>query len=132
MEITQTYQATLLALGVLAVIMLCQVVVSDLVGIKLKHVPGAQIPTDHDSFLFRVSRTVANTNESVSIFVIAVFFCIFSNASPTFTANAAWGFVIARFLYALFYYSNLKILRSVSFAFSLLAVLALLVIGFKA
>ncbi len=129
MDIVQTYTHTISALGAMALLMFVQLLVADVVGIKSKHVPGSLVNTGHCDLLFRASRTVANTNESIAILVLATVFCIFSNASPTYTAYAVWGFVLARALYALFYYTNLQILRSVIFGISLLCLAALLVIG---
>ncbi|MBL4672976.1 MAG: MAPEG family protein [Arenicella sp.] len=123
------YESTILALGSMALLMLVQLLIADVVSIKFKHLPGSSVPTDHNSLLFRSTRTAANTNESIAIFVLAILFCIFSNASPNFTAYAAWGFVGARLTYAGFYYSNRPLLRSLTFVISLLFLLALLLIG---
>ncbi len=129
MEMTQLYESTILALGAMALLMFAQLIFADMVGIKSKHPPGGLVPTDHKNLLFRATRTVANTNESVVIFVLAAFFCILSSASPNFTAYGSWGFVAARLLYAVCYYNNLQVLRSVIFGISLLFILALLLIG---
>ena len=129
MESIQTYEHTIFALGAMAVLMLLQVIVSDIIGVVTKHTPGATLKTDHNNLLFRTSRTVANTGDSVSIFLLATLFCIFSHASPTYTSYAAWGFVSIRTLYALFYYFNFQILRSVMFGLSLLTLAALLIVG---
>lgn len=123
------YESTFMALGAMALLMFVQLVFADLVGIKFKHLPGAAIPADHGKLLFRAARTVANTNESIAIFVLAVLFCIFSEAAANHTAYAAWAFVSARLLYALCYYGNVQLLRSVVFGISLLCLLALVVIG---
>lgn len=72
MDLTQTYSMTIAALGSVAVLMLCQLLIADVVGLRTKHVPGSQVPTDHDNLLFRASRVVANTNESIAIFILAV------------------------------------------------------------
>lgn len=130
MELVQSYSITIVALGSLAALMLCQLLVADVVGIRLKHVPGSQVPSDHENPLFRASRVVANTNESVAIFVLAVFFCILSEAAANTTGYAAWAFVMARFLYAVCYYSNWQLARSVVFALSLVSLAALLANGF--
>ena len=129
MEIIQMYESTILALGAMTLLMFIQLVFADLVGMKSKHRPGNSVSADHKSLLFRSTRTVANTNESIAIFLLAVLFCIFSNATPSSTAYASWGFVATRFVYAGFYYTNLQLLRSLTFAMSLLCLLALLVIG---
>lgn len=129
MALTETYEHTILALGALALLMFCQLIIVDLVGIKQKHLPGASIEADHSSFLFRSSRAVANINESIGVFILLVLFCILSGASPQYTSYAAWGYVTARFFYTLCYYFNFQILRSICFSLSLFALLALFLIG---
>lgn len=129
MDIAQTYSLTILALGAIALLMLVQIIIADAIGIKSRHTPGASIRADHSDLLFRSSRTVANTNESIAIFVLAALFCIYSNASPAYSAYAAWSFFTARALYALFYYLNLQTLRSVTFGVSLICLAAMLVVG---
>ena len=129
MDLAQTYPMTVAALGALAVLMFCQLLVADVVGLRSKHIPGSPVPADHDNPLFRTSRTVTNTNESIAIFILAILFCMLSGAPAGTTAYAAWAFVIARFLYAVCYYSNLQLLRSTMFGISLIALAALLVIG---
>ena len=126
----QIYELTIYAIGALALLLLFQLLVADVVGILSKHTPGSTIAGGHSDLLFRVSRTVANSNESIAIFVLAALFCILSGASPTYTAYGAWGFVLSRVLYAIFYYSNLQILRSTIFGISLLCLLGLLLTGF--
>lgn len=116
----------------MALLMFVQIIVADVVGIRSKHTPGASVVTDHDDFLFRVNRTVANTNETIAIFILATIFCVLSSASPIYTCCAAWSFVLARVVYAVFYYSNLRLLRSLTFAVSMLALASLLVIGIAA
>ena len=117
------------ALGGMALLMLIQILVVDVLGIFSKHVPGAPVDADHDSLFFRAVRTVANTNESIAVFILAVLFCVLAEASPLYTAYAAWGFFASRISYAVCYYSNLKLLRSAVFGISLLFLFALLVIG---
>ena len=129
-DIMQTYEMTIYAIGVLALLLLSQLLVADVVGILSKHTPGSAIGGGHSDLLFRVSRTAANTNESIAIFILATLFCILSGASPTYTAYGAWGFVLSRALYAVFYYSNLQTLRSATFAISLCCLLGLLLTGF--
>ncbi len=129
MDITQTYELTIYALGAMALLMLLQVLIADVVGIKSKHMPGASVATNHDDVLFRATRAVGNTNESIAIFVLAALFCIFSGAAPDYTGYAAWGFVAARALYALCYYGNVQMLRSVAFGISLVFLAGLLGVG---
>ena len=129
MDIITSYTYTVYAIASLASLMLVQLLIADIVGIRLKHIPGSTIPSDHNNFLFRASRVVTNTNETIAIYILAIVVCVFSNASPQITAFISWAFVIARLCYALCYYCNLKILRSVIFGISLLALIALLVTG---
>lgn len=132
MEVAHMYESTIMALGAMALLMFLQLVFADVVGLRSKHTPGGAIPVDHKNILFRSARTVANTNESVSIFLLASIFCILSSASPAFTAYASSGFVISRLVYAIFYYTNMQLWRSVAFGISLLCLLALVAIGFSA
>ena len=131
-EIIGQYSLTVAALGALAVLLIVQLIVADAIGIRNKHVPGAAVPSDHNNLLFRATRTVANTNESFSIFVVALLFALLSLASPTAVGYATWAYVLTRALYAVCYYANLQILRSIVFAFSLLSIVSLIVVGFRA
>jgi uncharacterized MAPEG superfamily protein len=132
MDILQAYQSTISAMGAMSLLLFCQLLVADAVGIRSGHTPGATVGTDHDKLLFRVTRTVANSNESIAVFILAVLFCIFAKASPQYTAYAAWGFVVSRAAYALCYYFNIKLLRSVIFGVALICLLSLIVLGFLA
>ena len=132
MEIIDAYKLTVAAIGGMTLLMFVQLLVADFVGIKQKHVPGSAITADHNNLLFRASRTVANTNESVSIFILALAFSVLSSASPETTAYAAWAYVLTRALYALCYYSNLQILRSTCFGLSLIAIVTLFGFGVAA
>ncbi len=125
----EPYFTTLQAAAAMGFLMLIQLIVADVVGIRRKHVPGTPVPADHADVLFRASRTVANTNESIVIFVLLVLYCVFSQASPTLTATAAWVYVGSRLIYAICYYANAQIFRSIIFGVSLLALAALLFVG---
>lgn len=125
-----TYQTTIYAVGALGVGYLIQLIIVDVVGILRGHVPGKPVDAGHSDMLFRVTRTVANTNESAAIFLLAILFCLLSGASPIYTAIGAWGYFGARTVYALCYYSNLKILRSICFGVSLVFLATLLAVGF--
>jgi len=129
MAVVHSYQLTIYAMGAMVLLMLVQVLVADIVGIKFKHIPGSAIESNHANLLFRVSRVVDNTNETIAILVLALMFCILSNASPAYTAYSAWCFVVARFFYALCYYGNVQMMRSIFFVVSLLCLGALLLIG---
>lgn len=132
MALFESFHSTLSALGAMALLMFVQTLVADFAGLRARHIPGAAIPADHDNYFFRVSRAAGNTNETIAIFVLGVLFCILGGASAQYTAVAAWAFVAARGLYALCYYFNLRLLRSIMFGAALLSLLALIVIGFRA
>ena len=124
------YASTVYAIGAMAVVLLVQVVIADVVGIRNRHVPGTAPPETHGSTLFRVSRTIANTNETIAVFLCGVLFCMLIGASATYTAVSAWAYVCARVLYALCYYFNIPMLRSICFGLSLFALAGLLLVGF--
>lgn len=129
MDLAQTYSTTIVALGTLAALLFLQLLIADIIGLRSRHVPGSQVPADHNNRLFRASRTVANTNESIAIFVLAVLFCMLSGASASTTGFFTWAFVIARFFYAVCYYFNWQLPRSIMFGISLVAIAALLITG---
>lgn len=129
MDLTQTYSMTIAALGAMAALMFIQLLIADVIGIRLNHIPGSQVATDHKSILFRVSRTAANTCESIGIFILAVLFCMLSGADPTNTAYTAWAFICARLLYAICYYLNLQLFRSIMFGMALISLASLIVTG---
>jgi uncharacterized MAPEG superfamily protein len=129
MNFFEQFQQLALPVGVIALLMHMQVLVLDVLGLRAKHVPGTPVEANHGSPIFRASRTVANTNETIAVFILALMFCVLAQATPFHTVYAAWGFVVSRILYAICYYSNLKLLRSVVFGISLLFLFALLVIG---
>ncbi len=128
-NLAQLYSSSIAALGVFTLLMLLQILAADVVGIMRKHPPGTPVAADHGNALFRVVRTVANTNESVAVFLGGLLFCVLSSASPQYTAYAAWAYVLARAFYTICYYANLQVLRSIGFGFSLLALAALLIVG---
>lgn len=123
------YAASVAAVGYVAALMLAQLLVADVLGIAGRHVPGTPVRADHADPLFRATRAVANTNESIGVFVCALLFCLWSGAAPDLTAYAAWTYAGARTVYAGFYYANLQTLRSITFGISLLALLALVLVG---
>ncbi len=129
MDVIHAYAFAISAFGAMAALMLIQVLASDVVGIVRKHPPGGSVEPDHSNPLFRASRTVANTNESIAVYVCALLYCTLASAHPIYTGYLAWAFVIARALYAACYYANLKIMRSVCFGLSLLVLAAMLIVG---
>jgi uncharacterized MAPEG superfamily protein len=115
MEFFEPYKITILVIGLAGLILFLQLIVVDVMGIKARHTPGHAIPADHSDFFFRASRTLSNTNESVAI--------------PQWLNISAVVYLVGRIAHMLFYYSNLKLCRSISFAVSLIGLLAMFVLG---
>lgn len=126
------YLLTLNAWAALAILLLLQVLVVDISALRAKHIPGTPVEANHDNFLFRATRTVANTNETIALYIVTVLFCLFSGANPDHTGYLSWAYVAARAAYAGCYYFDLRLWRSVCFGASLLSLVALLVVGFLA
>ena len=124
-----SYESTVLSWGALALLLLIQITVVDIVSLRARHVPGTPVEANHDNLLFRVSRTVANTNESIAAYLVLVLFCIFSGADAAYTGYLSWTYVLGRAAYAVCYYLNLQLPRSACFGVTLLAMVGLLVIG---
>jgi len=125
MESIVAYHLTGLAMGAAGGLLFLQLLVADIAGMKVKRIPGAPIEPDHDSFLFRASRTLGNMNESVSIFIIFTLVGILSGADPVWLGRLAWLYIMARAAYMLCYWLNIKLMRSVFFGVSVLALLGL-------
>ncbi|MCL1092316.1 MAPEG family protein [Shewanella kaireitica] len=132
MEFIEPYKITVLVMGLAGLIFFIQLVILDVIGLKTKHTPGHPISADHNDFLFRVSRALSNTNESVAIFILFVAFSILSSANPVWLNISAIVYLAGRIAHMLFYYSNLKLLRSISFLVSLIGLMAMFVVGILA
>lgn len=128
-ELPSVYGPAVLALGAAGGLLLLQLVVADVAGIRAGHVPGAPVATDHASFLFRAVRAHANTNESVAAFVLLLLFAMLSSASPAWVNGLAWAWVGARAAHTAFYWADVRVMRSVAFGVSLTALVALLAVG---
>lgn len=133
MEIVSTifdkYELTVHAMGAMALLMLIQISIADFFGIRARHPPGTPVAPDHGNPLFRATRALANTNENIAVYLLLVLFCIFSGASATWTASAAWVYVGGRVAHSVCYYLDLKTPRSLAFGVSLLALFVMLGVG---
>ena len=132
MEIATLYHFTIAALAAAGGLQLIQLLIADVAGIKNGHNPGVTIKADHDKFHFRSARTVANMNESVAIFILFALAGILAGADPAWLGRLAWGYTLARVLYAVCYWFNIKKLRSTMFGISLLALAGMGVITLMA
>lgn len=126
MEIAQLYSLTLASLVGLALLMFIQVIVADAVSIKVKHTPGYPIKADHNSFLFRAYRAQANTSETALIYVICALLCVALSLNPSYTNGFSALYIAGRLCHMLCYYLDLRVLRSVSFAISMLGIACML------
>jgi len=106
-----------------------QLLVADIVAIKFRHIPGYPVEPNHNDLHFRSNRALSNTNESVAIFILFVCFSILSSANANLLNISATVYLVGRVGHMLCYYSNLKLLRSISFGVSLLGLAAIFIVG---
>ncbi len=123
------YTTTICALGAMGALLVTQILVLDVAGIRAKHPPGAPVPVDHGSFLFRATRAHANTNENIAAFILLALFGLLSAANPGWLGTMAWVYVGGRVGHMLCYYANLQTLRSVAFGIGLVGLLGMLTVG---
>lgn len=132
MEFVAPYQLTILMLGLTGFLFWCQLLIADITGIRAKHTPGFSVEQDHERFLFRANRAIANSNESVGVLILASAFAMLSSANAAVLNGFACAYFAARVGHMLSYYANLKILRSVIFAVSFVSLLGMFVTGLLA
>jgi len=123
-----THLCALAAAVTLAVLILIQFVVVDVVSIRSKQVPGMPVTGGHESFHFRAVRAHANTYENLGLFLLVFFCALLLGADPQWTAIAAWSFTTARGAHMLCYYADWRMARSAAFGLGLLAQVALVVL----
>jgi uncharacterized MAPEG superfamily protein len=124
------YASTIWAMGAMGGLLLVQIIVLDVAGIRAGHTPGLPVEGGHDHFHFRATRAHANTTESIAIFILLAVFGIFANASPRLLNGCALLYVAARLAHMLCYYAGIQVLRSLSFVVAFLALIGMLVAGF--
>ena len=124
-----SHELTIYSWGALGVLLLVQLLIADVIGITSKHTPGTSPEANHGNALFRATRTVANTNESIAIYLVLVLFCIFNGADATLTGYLSWAYVAGRSIYALCYYFNQRTMRSITFGVTLLVLIGMLIVG---
>ncbi len=125
MESISAYHLTGIAMAAAGGLLLLQLLVADMAGMRAKQMPGMPIEPNHENFLFRASRSLANMNESIAIFIIFALIGILSGADAKWLGLGAWIYIAARTAYMLCYWFNIKLMRSVFFGISLLALLGL-------
>lgn len=125
--ISAAYGPTILSFGAMGGMLLLQLIVADVAGIRAKHAPGTPVEPDPSHFLFRAVRAHANTNESIAAFVLLALCCALVGANPGWTNGASVVFVVARVGHMLCYWAGLGLARSASFGVAALALVALAV-----
>ncbi len=120
------YVPTVWAMGLVGGLLLVQLLVADLVGLKSGHVPGKTVEADPGNFLFRATRAHANTNESIASFILITLFAMVSPLSPFWVNALSWLYLVSRIAHMSFYYAANQPLRSISFGLSLLTMFSLL------
>jgi uncharacterized MAPEG superfamily protein len=130
MELFAQYQTTIWVFGLTAALFLIQFIIYDIAALKAKHTPGHQVKEDHGSFLFRANRAMANSNETLALFVLISLFAMFSQTDADWVNACTLAYLAGRVGHMLFYYFNLSILRSLAFVVSFLAMLGMLGLAF--
>ena len=121
MELFSPYIPTIYAMGSTGLLMLIQLLVADLAGLKSHHKPGTPVAPDTESFMFRATRSHANTNESVAIFILLAVSGLLSSVPPQWLNVMAWVYVVSRAVHMLCYYANQAMFRTIAFGISLAA-----------
>lgn len=111
---------------VLAALILVQVLVADVAGIRARHVPGMPVIEGHASFLFRSVRALANTNETLGLFLLLMGCALLLQASAAWVNPLAWVYVAARGAHTVCYYARWGLARGVMFGIGLAAQAGLL------
>ncbi len=119
------YDWTIAALGLTGVMMLIQCVVADVAGMKVGHKAGRPVPADVGSFHFRATRALANTNETVAIFIVLALAGILSNANSGWLNGGAGIYLASRIGHMGCYYADQRTARSAMFAISLVGLLGM-------
>ena len=131
-EVALAYHSTLVAGAVLAALFLVQVLVADVAGMRVKHVPGMPVTDGHASFHFRAVRALGNTNETLGLFLLLAALALAFGADVKWTAILAWIYVVARAGHMAFYYARMGLARSIAFGLGLAAQAGLLLVVFAA
>ncbi|MBQ4880616.1 MAPEG family protein [Pseudoalteromonas luteoviolacea] len=129
MELFEQYQISILVIGLSGLMFLVQLLVADVVSIKKGQIPGTIVEQSHDNFLFRSSRAIANSNETVGIFILFLMFAFLSSSNSSWVNISAMVYFVGRLGHMVFYYANLKVLRSVAFGVALIGLVSIFLSG---
>ena len=123
------YELSIFVTGILGLIFIFQLLVADVAAIAAKHTPGFPVIPNHNNFFFRATRAVANSNESVSIFVLLLIFGIFSGAQAKWLNISVSIYLLGRIAHMFCYYFDLKSARSAGFIVALIGLLGMFSVG---
>ena len=126
---TEPYNIMIILFGIMGILSIIQLLVADFTGVAKGHVPGYPVENGHKRFLFRAVRAHNNTNESIAAFILLALFAIFSQANAYWCNAFASVYVLGRFMHMLFYYFDLRIMRSIAFAASIIGLISLFIIS---
>jgi uncharacterized MAPEG superfamily protein len=121
------YHSTLLAATVLAGLVVLQILIADVAGMRVKHVPGMPVIEGHASFHFRAVRAIGNTNEGLGLTLLLLALALALGASPPWVNGLAWAYVAGRAGHMTFYYAKVGWARSTAFSIGLAAQVGLLI-----
>lgn len=122
-ELLEPYSLTLICMALAGLLLLAQLIIADIAAIKAKHTAGYPIQADRSKFIFRSARAHANTNESISIFVIFSITGILLQANPQWLGLMSSIYIVGRIVHMTAYYADKKTIRSMAFGISLAALL---------
>ncbi|MEE4302396.1 MAG: MAPEG family protein [Pseudomonadales bacterium] len=122
------YPGTVFAWLLVAVLLLLQVLVADVVSVRRKHTPGAPIDGGHDDFLWRADRAHRNTNETLGAFVLLTLAAVAVEAHPVAVNGLALVYAAGRAAHMACYWADLRVPRSVSWVVALLALVGLAIL----
>ena len=131
-DVAATYPGTVLAWLLAGVLVLIQLLVADVAGLRAGKAPGVPVAGGHDQFLFRATRAFDNTRESLGLFVLFTLVCVAGGAEAPWVNGLALAWVGARAAHALCYWCDWRSARSIAFIVSLIALGGLAVLGLLA
>lgn len=128
-ELVHAFPGTVLAWILVGVLLVVQVLVADVTGMRRKKAPGAAADGGHDDFLWRAERAYRNTNETLGAFILLTAAAIAVDAHPVAVNGLALAFAAARAGHMVCYWADLRIARSVCWAASALALAGLAIVA---
>jgi len=107
MQEFQMYQSAFWALWLVLVTVFAQGMIAAAIKAKQPNTIPGQIPDglDHQSVVFRTSRTHLNSLENLTVFLGTALLAILVGADPTWTAGCIWVYALARLAHMGLYYA---------------------------